>query len=241
MIQVFANPHRFMAFSKAVQPWLYAIGAGLIAVSLWQALYVVRPELYQGDSARIMFVHVPAAWLSMAGYTGMAIASFVWFIWRHELADTAAKALAPVGAAYAAICLATGAIWGKPTWGTWWQWDDARMVSMLVLLFLYLGYMAIRAAMDTRQKAARAGAILALVGVLNVPIIKFSVDIWASLHQPASVIRMDGPAMPAEYLVPLLVGALGHTLLLTALVFTAMRTDVMTRRANALLLRQAMS
>ena len=240
MIQVFANPHRFMAFSKAVQPWLYAVGAALIAYSLWQALYVVRPELYQGDSARIMFIHVPAAWLSMGAYTGMAIASFVWFIWRHELADTAAKALAPVGAAYAAICLLTGAIWGKPTWGTWWQWDDARMVSMLVLLFLYLGYMAIRAAMDTRQKAARAGAILAMVGVLNVPVIKFSVDIWASLHQTASVIRMDGPAMPAEYLVPLLVGALGHTLLMTALVFTAMRTDVITRRANALILRQAM-
>jgi len=239
MIQVFANPHRFMAFSKAAQPWLYGAGALMIAYSLWQAFYVVAPELYQGDSARILFIHVPAAWLGMACYVGMAVASFVWFIWRHELADTAAKALAPIGAAYCAICLFTGAIWGKPTWGTWWQWDDARMVSMLVLLFLYLGYMAIRAAMDTRQKAARAGAILALVGVINVPIIKFSVDIWASLHQPASVVRFDGPTMDPSYLYPLLIGALGHTLLMTALTFTGMRTDVMTRRANALLLRQA--
>ncbi|MEL6754508.1 MAG: cytochrome c biogenesis protein CcsA, partial [Pseudomonadota bacterium] len=158
MIQVFANPHRFMAFSKAAQPWLYGAGALMIAYSLWQAFYVVAPELYQGDSARILFIHVPAAWLAMATYAGMAVASFVWFIWRHELADTAAKALAPIGAAYTAICLYTGAIWGKPTWGTWWQWDDARMVSVLVLFFMYLGSMAILAAMDTRQKAARAGA-----------------------------------------------------------------------------------
>ena len=241
MIQLFANPHRFMAFSKAAQPWLYGLGAAMILYSLWQALYVVAPELYQGDSARIMFIHVPAAWLGMACYAGMAVASFIWFIWRHELADTAARALAPIGAAYTAICLASGAIWGKPTWGTWWQWDDVRMVSMLVLLFLYLGYMAIRAAMDTRQKAARAGAILAMVGVINVPVIKFSVDIWASLHQPASVIRMDGPSMDASYLIPLLVAALGHTLLMTALVFTSMRTDVRTRRAKALVLRQAMA
>ncbi|MEM1105417.1 MAG: heme ABC transporter permease CcmC [Pseudomonadota bacterium] len=239
MIKAFANPHRFMAFSQRVQPWLYGGAAALIAYSVWQAFYVVSPERFQGDSARIMFIHVPAAWLGMAGYAGMAAASFVWFIWRHELADTAAKALAPVGAAYCAICLYSGAIWGKPTWGTWWQWDDARMVSMLVLLFLYLGYMAVRAAMDTRQKAAQAGAILAMVGVINVPIIKFSVDIWASLHQPASVVRFDGPTMDASYLYPLLIAALGHTLLLTGLVFTAMRTDIMTRRARALLLRQA--
>jgi len=228
-----------MAFSRPLVPAFAAIGLLLVAYSVWQGLYVVRPELYQGDSARIMLIHVPAAWLSMAGYMGMAIASLVWFVWRHELADIAAKAIAPLGAAYTAVCLATGSIWGKPTWGTWWQWDDARMVSMLVLLFLYLGYMAIRAAMDTRQKAARAGAILALVGVINVPIIKFSVDIWASLHQPASVVRLDGPSMDPSYLYPLLIGALGHTLLMTALTFTAMRTDVMTRRANALLLSQA--
>ncbi len=237
-LSYFANPHRFMAFSKSVTPWFY-IGAGaLIAYSIWQALFVVSPEMYQGDSARIMFIHVPAAWLAMGSYAGMAVASFIWFIWRHELADTAAKALAPVGAAYTALCLATGAIWGKPTWGTWWQWDDARMVSVLVLFFLYLGYMALRAAMDTRQKAARAGAIIAMVGALNVPIIKFSVDIWASLHQGPSVIRAGGPAMPAEYLVPLLLGALGHALLLVALTFTAMRTDIMNRRANALLLKR---
>jgi len=240
MLSYFANPHRFMTLSQRLQPWLFALAGGLVAYSVWQGLWVVRPEKYQGDSARIMFIHVPAAWLAMASYTAMALASFTWFIWRHELADSAARALAPVGAAYTAICLATGAIWGKPTWGTWWQWDDARMVSVLVLLFLYLGYMALRAAMDTRQKAARAGAILAMVGAVNVPLIKFSVDIWASIHQSASVMRFDGPTMPAEYLWPLLLGAIGHTLLLGALVLTAMRADILRRRGDALVLRQAM-
>ncbi|MEO1568363.1 MAG: heme ABC transporter permease CcmC [Pseudomonadota bacterium] len=238
MISYFANPHRFMKLSAWLTPWLYGLGGVMIAYSLWQGLWVVRPETYQGDSARIMFIHVPAAWLSMAGYAGLAVSSFIWFIWRHELADMAAKAIAPIGAAYTAICLATGSIWGKPTWGTWWQWEDPRMTSVLVLFFLYLGYMAIRAAMDTRQKAARAAAILAMVGVINVPIIKFSVDIWASIHQTASVVRLDGPAMPAEYLVPLLVGALGHSFLLTALVFTGMRADVRGRKADALVMRR---
>jgi heme exporter protein C len=240
MLSYFANPHRFMRLSARLQPWLFALAGILIAYSVWQGLWVVRPETYQGDSARIMFIHVPAAWLAMASYTAMALASFTWFIWRHELADSAARALAPIGAAYTAICLATGAIWGKPTWGTWWQWDDARMVSVLVLLFLYLGYMALRAAMDTRQKAARAGAILAMVGAINVPLIKFSVDVWASIHQGASVMRFDGPTMPAEYLTPLLLGAVGHTLLLGALSLTAMRADILRRRGDALLLRQAM-
>ncbi|MEO0713900.1 MAG: heme ABC transporter permease CcmC [Pseudomonadota bacterium] len=238
VLSAFANPHRFMAFSRPLVPAFAAIGLLLVAYSVWQGLYVVRPELYQGDSARIMFIHVPAAWLSMAGYMGMAIASLVWFVWRHELADIAAKAIAPLGAAYTAICLATGSIWGKPTWGTWFQWDDARMVSVLVMFFLYLGYMALRAAMDTRQKAARAGAILAMVGAINVPLIKFSVDIWASLHQDASVLRLDGPAMPAEYLVPLLLGALGHSLLFGALVLVSMRAEVRARRTDAIIMRR---
>ncbi len=238
MFSRFANPHRFMAFSGPALPWVYGLGLAMIGYSLWQGLWIVRPETYQGDSARIMFIHVPAAWLSMAGYAGMAVASLVWFVWRHELADIAAKSVAPLGAAYTAICLATGAIWGKPTWGTWWLWEDPRMTSVLILLFLYLGYMAIRATMDTRQKAARAAAILAMVGAVNVPVIKFSVDIWASLHQTASVLRLDGPAMPAEYLVPLLVGALGHTLLFAGLVMTSMRAEILRRRADRLLARR---
>ncbi len=232
MISYLANPHRFMKLSGTLQPLLYALGAALIAYSVWQALWVVPPERVQGDAARILFIHVPSAWLAMSSYVGMAGASFIWFVWRHELADIAAKSIAPLGAAYTALCLATGSIWGRPTWGTWWQWDDARMVSVLVMLFLYLGYMALRAAMDTRQKAARAGAILAMAGVVNIPLIKFSVDWFTSLHQDASVIRAGGPAMSPEYLNPLLIGALGHTLLFAALVFTAMRSEVRLRQVS---------
>ncbi len=238
ILSAFANPHRFMAFSNALLPWLGAGAAILITYSIWQGLYVLPPEAYQGDSARIMIVHVPAAWLSMGGYMGMAVASLVWFVWRHEIADVAAKSMAVFGAGYTAICLMTGAVWGKPTWGTWFQWDDARMVSVLVMFFIYVGYIALRAAMDTRQKAARAGAILAMVGAINVPIIKFSVDIWASLHQDASVLRLDGPAMAPEFLTPLLLGALGHTLLFAALVLVAMRAEVRLRRADALMMRR---
>lgn len=230
MLSYLANPKRFMAFSGPVAPVLYVLAAGMIGYSVWQGLYAVPPESVQGDSARILFVHVPAAWLAMSSYVAMAGASFVWFIWRHELADIAAKCIAPLGAAYTALCLATGAIWGKPTWGTWWEWDDPRMVSVLVMFFLYLGYMALRAALPSRQQAARAGAILAMVGLINIPLIKFSVDWYTSLHQDPSVIRTGGPSMSADYLTPLLTGALGHTLLFTALMLTAMRTEVWSRQ-----------
>lgn len=231
MWSYFANPHKFLRLSDWLAPVFYALGAACIVYGLWQGLWVVPKDEYQGgDIMRVMFVHVPAAWLAMASYSALAIASFVWFVWRHELADIAAKAIAPMGATWTALCLATGSIWGKPTWGTWWQWDDARMMSVLFLFFLFLGYMALRAAMDTRQKAARAGAILAMVGALNVPLIKFSVDLFTSLHQDASVITADGPKMAAVYLTPLLVSALGHSLLFGGLVMTSMRTEIRERR-----------
>ena len=232
MFSWFANPHRFLMLSSWLAPLCYAAAALLIAWGLWQGLWMVPKDDYQGgDIMRVMFVHVPAAWLAMASYLGMAVMSFVWFIWRHEVADIAAKAIAPLGATWTALCLVTGAIWGKPTWGTWWQWDDARMMSVLFMFFLFLGYMALRAAMDTRQKAARAGAILAMVGALNVPLIKFSVDLFTSLHQDASVITPEGPKMAAVYLWPLLISSLGHSLLFAALVMTLMRAEIWTRRA----------
>ena len=231
MWSYFANPHKFLSLSAWLAPLFYGAGALCILWGLWQGLWVVPEDDYQGgDIMRVMFIHVPAAWLAMASYSALAVASFVWFIWRHELADIAAKAIAPLGAVWTALCLATGSIWGKPTWGTWWQWDDARMMSVLFLLFLFLGYMALRASMDSRQKAARAGAILAMVGAINVPLIKFSVDLFTSLHQPASVITADGPAMPPIYLIPLLVSGLGHSLLFGALVMTHMRTEIRQRR-----------
>lgn len=232
MLSYFANPHRFMAMSRWLAPVFYALAGALIFYGLWQGLYVVpKDEMQGGDIMRVMFLHVPAAWLAMASYSAMAIASFIWFIWRHELADIAAKAIAPLGAVWTALCLGTGAIWGKPTWGTWWQWDDARMMSVLFLFFLFLGYIALRAAMDSRQKAARAGAILAMVGAVNVPLIKFSVDLFTSLHQDASVMTAEGPKMAAVYLIPLMCSAIGHSLLFGALVMTLMRADIWNRRA----------
>lgn len=239
MWSYFANPHKFLRLSDWLAPAFYALGTACILYGLWQGLWVVPKDEYQGgDIMRVMFIHVPAAWLAMASYSALAIASFVWFVWRHELADIAAKAIAPMGATWTALCLATGSIWGKPTWGTWWQWDDARMMSVLFLFFLFLGYMALRAAMDTRQKAARAGAILAMVGALNVPLIKFSVDLFTSLHQDASVITADGPKMAAVYLTPLLISALGHSLLFGGLVMTSMRTEIRERRIARLRARE---
>jgi len=186
---------------------------------------------------RIMYVHVPSAWLAMAAYAGMGAASFVYFIWRHNLADLAARALAPVGAVFAFLCLVTGAIWGRPMWGAWWVWD-ARLTSMLVLFLLFLGYIALRAAIEDERLAAHSGAILAMAGLINLPIIKFSVDWWNTLHQPASVIRFDGPTIHASQLWPLLVMALAFTALMTALVLTAMRTLIARRRADVLLRRR---
>jgi heme exporter protein C len=228
-----------MALSKWLAPACLGVGALLIAYSVWQGLWVVPQDDYQGgDIMRALFIHVPSAWLAMGSYLGLALASFVWFVWRHELADMAAKSIAPLGAGYTAMCLATGSIWGKPTWGTWWLWDDARMMSVLVMFFLFLGYMALRAAMETRQKAARAGAILAMVGAVNVPLIKFSVDIWASIHQGPSVLRADGPAMPAVYLTPLLIGALGHMIFFAGLTMVLMRAEVWQRRSDVLIARK---
>ena len=239
MWSILANPHRFMGFSRLAVPICYLFGLVLFGYSLWQGLFVVpTDEVQGGDIFRAMFIHVPSAWLCMGLYLGLAVASFIWFIWRHELADVAARAIAPIGAGYTALCLATGAIWGKPTWGTWWLWDDARMMSVLVLFFLFLGYMALRAALETRQKAARAGAILAMIGAVNVPLIKFSVDIWSSIHQGPSVLRADGPAMAWVYLQPLLIGFLGQGLLVAALVMTLMRAEVFGQRADALLARR---
>ena len=234
-----ANPHRFMRFSAYAIPLAALLGTLCFVYSLWQGLFIVPTVANQGgDIFRAMFIHVPSAWLCMGLYLGLAASSFVWFVWRHELADLAARGIAPIGAAYTVLCLATGSIWGKPTWGTWWLWDDARMMSVLVLLFLFLGYMALRAALDTRQKAARAGAILAMIGAINVPLIKFSVDLWSSIHQDASVIRADGPAIAMVYLQPLLIGFAGQVLIACALVMLLMRAEIYNQRSAMLIARK---
>jgi heme exporter protein C len=237
-ISAFANPHRFMQLSKWAVPAASGLAAVLFAIGLPWALFFSPADYQQGDSARIMYIHVPAAWWSMGLYSMMAGASFVSLVWRHSLADVAARAAAPVGAALTAICLVTGSIWGYPTWGTWWEWD-ARLTSVLVLFLIYLGYMAVWAAFDDQTKAARLAAILCLVGAINLPIIKFSVDWWNTLHQPASVIRADGPSMHASMLQPLLVMAFAVLFLSIALVMSGMRAEVFRKQAVSRALRRA--
>lgn len=252
MWSILANPHRFLGFSKPAIPVLLTLGTALTAWSLYQGLWIVPVDEYQGgDIFRAMFVHVPSAWLCMGLYVGLAIASFVWFIWRHELADVAARAIAPIGAGYTALCFVTGAIWGEPTWGKAWRGMilyDSRLMSVLVLLFLFMGYMALRAALETRQKGARAGAILAMVGIINIPIIKFSVDLWkeSTIHQPSSVIRVaaetaaegEKTGMALVYLQPLLVGFAGQFLFATALIFMLMRAEIFNQQAGRLMAKR---
>ena len=206
----FANPSRFLRLSAAILPWSTAACVCLLVVGLYFALVASPPDYQQSETVRIMYVHVPAAWMAMGTYAFLALASATGLIWKHPLADLTAKAAAPIGASFTFIALATGALWGQPTWGTWWVWD-ARLTSVLILLFLYLGYMALWNAFDDETRAARAAAILALVGIVNLPIIKFSVDWWNTLHQPASISRFDAPAIDPAMLTPLLLMALGFT------------------------------
>jgi heme exporter protein C len=232
MLTALANPHRFMAVSGPLAPALGLAAAALALAGLW--LGFTAPEDYQqGDTVRIMFVHVPAAWLSLFAYACLGGASLSALVWRHALADAAARAAAPLGAGFTLLALATGALWGRPMWGTWWEWD-ARMTSVLVLFLFYLGYMALRASIDDEAKAGRAAAILALVGLVNLPIVKFSVDWWNTLHQPASVLRADGPSMPPAYLTPLLLMALAYTCAFLALWMLRTRAEVWRRRAGSL-------
>ena len=235
MIPALANPERFMAFSRWAAPALGALAAALIAIGLWLAF--AAPEDYQqGDTVRIMFIHVPAAWLSLFVYACLGVSSFLGLVFRHALADAAARACAPLGAAFTGLALATGSLWGRPMWGTWWEWD-ARMTSVLVLLLFYLGYLALQAAIEDEAKADRAAAILALVGLINLPIVHFSVVGWNSLHQGDSIFRKGGPAMAAVYLWPLGIMSLGYMALFGSLWLVRIRAEVWRRRARALQLR----
>jgi heme exporter protein C len=233
MLTRLANPARFMRFSSAALPTLAAATVLALAAGLYLALFVAPPDYQQGESVRIMFVHVPAAWLALFVYLIVAGASAVALVWRHPLAEIAAQAAAPLGAAFTLVCLVTGSLWGRPMWGTWWVWD-ARLTSVLVLFFLYLGYIALVNAFDDPGRGSRAGSVLAIVGIVNLPIIKFSVDWWNTLHQPASVFRMGGPTIDASMLWPLLIMALGYLLLFQTLLLVRMRTALNERKARAL-------
>ncbi|MEQ8604818.1 MAG: heme ABC transporter permease [Marivibrio sp.] len=199
----FANPGRFMRVADRLQPWLLAGALGFLLVGLYKALLDSPPDYQQHDTVRILYIHVPAALLSQGAYIAMALGSATFLIWKHPLGDLLARSAAPIGAALALICLVTGAVWGKPTWGTYWVWD-ARLTSMLILFFLFVGYMALANAFDDPARGDKPAAILAVVGIVNIPIIKFSVYFFNTLHQQSTLMRRDGPSMPAEMLTPLL-------------------------------------
>jgi len=228
-----ANPTRFLSLVGAVVPWLTAVVVILLGTGLYLSFFVAPPDYQQGETVRIMFIHVPAAWLALFGYTLIAIAALGTLIWRHPLADVAAKTAAPIGATFTFIALVTGSLWGKPMWGTYWVWD-ARLTSMLILFLLYLGLIALWQAIDEPGRAGRAAAILGLVGAINIPIIKFSVDWWNTLHQPESVFRMGGPTIDPSLLTPLFVMAAGFTALFVLLHLIAMRAEILRRRVHAL-------
>lgn len=224
-----ANPQRFESLARPLARISGALALVLTGAGLWFALFNSPADYQQGDTVRIMYVHVPAAWMSLFCYTSMAVASLVGFVWKHPLADVAAKSTAPIGATFTFLALVTGSLWGKPMWGDWWAWD-ARLTSVLVLFFLYLGYIALWAAIDDKTRAARLAAIACLVGFVNVPIIKFSVDWWNSLHQPASVFRADGPSIDGSMLLPLFLMGAGYMALYGWLVLVQMRAEMAERR-----------
>ena len=233
MINWLANPARFMRLSAKALPWCGWAAVAVLAAGLYWSLVLAPPDYQQGDAVRIMYVHVPAAWWALSVYLFVATASAVALVWRHPLAEVAARAAAPIGAAFTFVCLATGSLWGRPMWGTWWVWD-ARLTSVLILFFLYLGYIALANAFDDPSRGGKAASVLALVGVVNLPIIKFSVDWWNTLHQPASVMRLGGPTVALSMLAPLLVMATGFGLSFAALLMVRMRTALNERRALAL-------
>ena len=238
MFNYFANPTRFLRLTSKLQPIAMVVTLITMGAGLYYSLFQSPPDYQQSETVRMMYVHVPAAWMAMFCYIALAASSAVALIWRHMVADIVAKSTAPIGACFTFLALATGSLWGKPMWGTWWVWD-ARLTSVLILFFLYLGYMVLYNAFDEPTRGARAAAILAIVGVINVPIIKFSVDWWNTLHQPASVVKMDGPAIHPSMLTPLLLMAVGYTAFYFWVLFIRSRAELSANKVRALRIRQA--
>ncbi len=229
----FANPARFMRLSKITLPWFMGLTIILFASGLYYAFFLAPEDYQMGNTYRIIYIHVPAAYMAQFGYGIIAVASAVGFIWKHPLADQAARATAPLGAGFTALALLTGSLWGKPMWGTYWIWD-ARLTSMLVLFFIYLGYMAVWETIEDQAKAAKIAGIVAMVGIINVVIIKFSVDWWNTLHQPATLMRLDGPTIGGDMLTALIlmIGAF-NMFFITALIWR-IQSLILRRRIRAI-------
>lgn len=231
-INKYASARYFYPLATRLQPWVGWLTLFLLVYGLYLGLFVAPPDYQQGESVRIMFIHVPSAWMSMFIYAVMAGSAAIGLIWKIKLSDTFAREAAPIGAAFTLLALLTGSLWGKPMWGTWWVWD-ARLTSELILLFLYLGFIALQASIDDPRRAARAGAVLALIGVVNLPVIHFSVEWWNTLHQPASVSRIDAPAIHIDILIPLLVMSITFTVLFTYIMFVRMRAAILEQDSDA--------
>ena len=234
----YANPTHFTALVNRLLPWAWGLTLAVLALGLYLTFFIAPADYQQGETVRIMYIHVPAAWLSMMCYSAMTLSALGTLVWRHPLADAAQKAAAPIGAGFTFICLVTGSLWGKPMWGTWWVWD-ARLTSVLVLFLIYLGLIALWQTIEEPTRAAKAAAIMTLIGAVNIPIIKFSVDWWNTLHQPASVFRMGGPTIHPSMLWPLLIMALGASLLFVCLHAMAIRNEILRRRIHRLTLLAA--
>lgn len=226
------SPKWFYGIAGRFMPWLLVSGLSLLGAGIVWGLAFAPQDYLQGNSYRIIFIHVPTAFLAQSVYVMMAVAGLITLVWRMKLADVFVKAVAPVGAVLTFLALFTGAVWGKPTWGTWWIWD-ARLTSMLILLFLYFGVIALGNAIADEKSAARAVAVLTLVGVVNIPIIKYSVEWWNTLHQPATFKLTEKPSMPAEMWVPLLLSVLGLYLIFGWLAFLRMQTEILHRERRA--------
>jgi len=227
-----ASPPYAYRLAGRLRPWLLWIAVAMMAWGAYTALFVVPPDYQQKDAARIMYVHIPVAALSLTIYMAMAMSAAVALIWRMKLAHALAASLAPIGAWYTALTLITGAVWGRPMWGTWWAWEDPRIMSETLLLFLYLGYMALRASFDDTQRADRASAVLAIVGSVNVPIVKYSVEWWSSLHQGASILKLSAPSIDASMLTPAFVMIFAFALFFAAVTCDRLRAEILRRERN---------
>jgi heme exporter protein C len=238
-MHLYANPARFLKIARPLTAWLFWLGIALIALALMVGMFLAPPERFQGETVRIIYLHVPAAWLGMAGWTGIAASSLMQLVWRHPLAAVAARAIAVPGAVFTLICLVTGSLWGRPAWGTYWEWDG-RMTSMLVLLFLYFGFMALDGAEREKDGEGRLTAIFGLVGAINLPIIHYSVTWWNTLHQGQSIsLVRRSSTIDASMLWPLLASALGFSLLFGAIVLVRMRTELARTKVEARMRRMA--
>lgn len=236
MFNWLANPNRFSKLTGNLQLPLIILSTTMILLGIYYGLFDSPEDYQQGDAVRIMYVHVPSAWLASFLFFSLAISCIFYLVWKHPLADLISNAIAPIGAIFSVLTLVTGSLWGKPMWGTWWVWD-ARLTSMLILFFFYLGYMLLSNAFERKIDGSKSASVLAIIGLINLPIIKFSVDWWHTLHQPSSILRMDGPSIDKEMLLPLTLMMVGFSLFSIYLIITNVKTMLLEKKCEALILK----